>query len=65
MMENRGTAKAARAFLVDGWPTPAPETCEECGRTLTLVLARALTQFGLDANAAPLLRPGRNMEAVR
>jgi hypothetical protein len=61
-MDDRGTADAGPRFLVDGWPTPAPESCERCGRPITLVLARALSRFGLDADAAPLLWTGRLKE---
>jgi hypothetical protein len=64
-MEGRGTAKRAPVFLVDGWPTPGPDTCEECGHTIRPELGRALARFGLDADAAPLLRTGRVMEGER
>lgn len=57
-MEDRATAATVASVLVDGWPTPAPECCERCGRTITPQLARALSRFGLDADAAPLLRGG-------
>lgn len=59
MMQDRGTAGAALSILVDGWPTPAPECCDRCGRPIMPVLARALARFGLDADAAPLLWAGR------
>ncbi len=62
MMGDRGTAEVALAFLVDGWPTPAPECCDRCGRAITPVLGRALARFGLDPDAAPLLWAGRMKE---
>ena len=64
-MEGRGTAKRVPKVLVDGWPTPVPDTCEECGRTIRPALGRALLRFGLDAGAAPLLQAGPVMERVR